>query len=75
MRWDKDGDHDFAGGGRVMELVLLLLRIPFHASVTRPFHPTASNRFIRLIGQRNFVSLTICCSAVEMRDEFAHSWP
>jgi hypothetical protein len=75
MRWDKDGDHDFAGGGRVMELVLLLLRIPFHASVTRPFHQTASNRFIWLIGLAKFVSLTICCSAVEIRDDFAHSSP
>jgi hypothetical protein len=28
MRWDKDGDHDLAGGWRVMGVVLLWLNCP-----------------------------------------------
>jgi hypothetical protein len=47
--------------------------LPFHASVTRPFHPAASNRFMCFIGLPNFRALTICCRAVEIPDEFKHS--
>jgi hypothetical protein len=48
-------------------------KLPFHASVTRPFRSAASNRFIYLMGLTNFHALTIYCRAVEMADEFKHS--
>jgi hypothetical protein len=65
-----DGGRSIGGGNGSGNMIQA---IPFHASVIPTFHQPTSNRSMWLVGLRNFLALTNCCSAVEKWQHFKHS--